>query len=87
MSAISAVKPPRKVVIAIDPSTDEGQHTADWAIDNVLDPSRDQLEIVSAISLDSEFDATELGKAWVTWVAWLGNTAHLLRENWKSAIL
>ncbi|RUP48703.1 hypothetical protein BC936DRAFT_144144 [Jimgerdemannia flammicorona] len=62
MSVSTSTKPPRKVVVALDSSASEARHTAEWAINNILDPARDKVDVINAISLDSEFDATELGK-------------------------
>ncbi|KAG9305487.1 hypothetical protein G9A89_006457 [Geosiphon pyriformis] len=51
---------PRKVVVALDSSTKEATYTIDWIIENFLNPERDDVHLVSALSLSSDFEATEL---------------------------
>ncbi|CAG8555787.1 6402_t:CDS:2 [Paraglomus brasilianum] len=51
----------RKVVVAIDPSSDESLYTIEWIIENFLKPEKDDVHLISAISLNSDFDADELG--------------------------
>ena len=51
----------RKVVIALDPSSDEALYTIEWIIENFLRPEKDNVHLISAISLNSDFDADELG--------------------------
>ncbi|CAG8624088.1 1812_t:CDS:2, partial [Funneliformis mosseae] len=51
----------RKVVIALDPFSDEASYTIDWIIDNFLKPERDDIHLFSALSLNLELDPTELG--------------------------
>ncbi|CAI2189980.1 5021_t:CDS:1, partial [Funneliformis geosporum] len=50
----------RKVVIALDPFSDEASYTIDWIIDNFLKPERDDIHLFSALGLNLEFDTTEL---------------------------
>lgn len=51
----------RKVVVALDPSSEEAPYTIDWIIDNFLIPERDEVHLISALCLNSDFDVTELG--------------------------
>lgn len=52
----------RKVAVALDPGSEEMEYTIDWIIENFLKPDRDDVHLVSALHLNSEFDVTELGK-------------------------
>jgi len=51
----------RKIVVALDPSSEETSYTIDWIIDNFLRPERDNVHLISALCLNSDFDTTELG--------------------------
>ncbi|CAG8642207.1 5679_t:CDS:2 [Paraglomus occultum] len=51
----------RKVVVALDPSSDEASYTIEWIIENFLKPEIDDVRLISAVSLNSDFDADELG--------------------------
>ncbi|CAG8679361.1 348_t:CDS:2 [Rhizophagus irregularis] len=51
----------RKVVVALDPSSEEASYTIDWIVDNFLIPKRDEVHLISALCLNSDFDVTELG--------------------------
>ncbi|RIA84802.1 hypothetical protein C1645_783372 [Glomus cerebriforme] len=51
----------RKIVVALDPSSEEASYTIDWIIDNFLITERDDVHLISAICLNSDFDITELG--------------------------
>ncbi|CAG8500114.1 7890_t:CDS:10, partial [Acaulospora morrowiae] len=51
----------RKIVVALDPYSAEARYTVDWIIDNFLRPERDHVHLVTALSLNSDFDSTELG--------------------------
>nr|CAG8464816.1 1836_t:CDS:10 [Entrophospora candida] len=51
----------RKVAVALDPGSEETEYTIDWIIENFLKPDRDDVHLVSALYLNSDFDVTELG--------------------------
>ncbi|GBC00002.1 hypothetical protein RclHR1_03700009 [Rhizophagus clarus] len=51
----------RKVVVALDPSSEEASYTVDWIIGNFITPERDEVHLISALCLNSDFDVTELG--------------------------
>jgi hypothetical protein len=51
----------RKLVVALDPSSEEAPYTIDWIVDNFLIPERDEVHLISALCLNSDFDVTELG--------------------------
>jgi len=51
----------RKIVIALDPSSEEASYTVDWIIDNFLMSERDDVHLISALCLNSDLDITELG--------------------------
>ncbi|CAG8636841.1 9825_t:CDS:2, partial [Ambispora gerdemannii] len=51
----------RKVVVALDPSSEEANYTVDWIIENFLKPEKDDVYLVSALLLTSDLEATELG--------------------------
>ncbi|KAG2185726.1 hypothetical protein INT43_002161, partial [Umbelopsis isabellina] len=48
-------KSPRHIIIAIDPQSREADHTIQWALDNLLDSNRDQVDLVFALVLDADF--------------------------------
>lgn len=49
------LKSPRHIIIAIDPQSREADHTVQWALDNLLDSNRDQVDLVFALVLDADF--------------------------------
>ncbi|KAJ2957727.1 hypothetical protein NQZ79_g6564 [Umbelopsis isabellina] len=49
------LKSPRHIIIAIDPQSREADHTIQWALDNLLDSNRDQVDLVFALVLDADF--------------------------------
>ncbi|CAH1758736.1 11322_t:CDS:2 [Entrophospora sp. SA101] len=51
----------RKVAVALDPGSEETEYTIDWIIENFLKPDRDDVHLVSALYLNSDFDVTDLG--------------------------
>ncbi|CAG8515891.1 1319_t:CDS:2 [Ambispora leptoticha] len=51
----------RKVVLALDPASEEANYTVEWIIENFLKPEKDDVYLVSALPLTSDFEATELG--------------------------
>lgn len=48
-------KKARHIIIAINPTSQEAEHTVNWAIDNILDSNRDQVDLVCALDLDVDF--------------------------------
>ncbi|KAI8578201.1 hypothetical protein K450DRAFT_248638 [Umbelopsis ramanniana AG] len=48
-------KKARHIIIAINPTSQEAEHTVDWAISNILDSNRDQVDLVCALDLDVDF--------------------------------
>lgn len=48
-------KKARHIIIAINPTSQEAAHTVNWAIDNILDSNRDQVDLVCALDLDVDF--------------------------------
>ena len=48
-------KKTRHIIIAINPTSQEAEHTINWAIDNILDSNRDQVDLVCALDLDVDF--------------------------------
>lgn len=51
----------RNIVFALDPSGPETAFTVDWILDNFIRPG-DELDLVWALEVDSEFDVNELGE-------------------------
>jgi hypothetical protein len=45
----------RHIVLAIDPTSQEAEHTVRWAISNLLDSNRDHVDLVFALDLDVDF--------------------------------
>ncbi|KAH8551639.1 hypothetical protein BGW37DRAFT_491715 [Umbelopsis sp. PMI_123] len=45
----------RHIILAIDPTSQEAEHTVQWAISNILDSNRDQVDLVCALYLDADF--------------------------------
>jgi len=51
----------RRIVVALEPTSEEAPYTVDWIIGNFLRPESDDVHLVSALNSDSDLESTDLG--------------------------